>query len=174
MKKLPILCTAILLVLVPVSAALGCQQQPEPTPEPEPTQPAPTIKLAIRNVQLCSHISEEGEYTVQPESTFNRGDTVWLYFEIPGLKAKKVDDKYESCYKVTEFRIYDPDDSIISNIVDIGEDCITADEPPDFIWFKFWWDTETSDAVGQHRWEFVVKDGLSGAIGTGSATFNLQ
>ena len=61
---------ALFLVFVPLISlavwTVGCAQIEAP----------PTLTLAIRNVELCSAVSEEGDYTVQPGATFDRGDDV--------------------------------------------------------------------------------------------------
>ena len=151
----------------------GCVGAPlSPFPLPE-RPPIPT--LAIRNVKLCPFVSEEGEYTVQPGATFDRGDVVWLYFEVPGITAKGVDGKFEVWGKFCELTIYDPDGDIIEHLVDPLEFHYTdLDEAPNFHWFYAYYESGANDAVGQYRFEFTVKDGLSGATGTGSATFNLR
>ena len=143
----------------------GCAQKEEP----------PTLTLSIRNVELCSAVSEDGDYTVQPGATFDRGDTAYLYFEVPGITVKAVDGKFECWTKFSVLKIFDPNGDMIGHMVDFGEfHWVDMDEPPKFGWYCWWYESSTDDEPGQYRFEFTITDELSGATGTGSAYFNLQ
>ena len=168
MKKLIIIITLVMLVSLPLAVVVGCQQQPEQAP---PT----TLTLSIHNIQLCSAVSDDGDYTVQPGATFERGDVVWLYFEVPGMTVKGVGGKFECWGKFKEMKIYDPNGSIIGTALDMGEFHDTdMDKTPDFIWFHAWYETTTHHPTGQYTFEVIVSDELSGAIGAASANFTLQ
>jgi hypothetical protein len=168
MKKPIIIITLVMLVSLPLAVVVGCQQQPEQTP---PT----TLTLSIHNIQLCSAVSDDGDYTVQPGATFERGDVVWLYFEVLGMTVKGVEGKFECWGKFKEMKIYDPNGSIIGTALDMGELYDTdMDKTPDFIWFYSWYETTTHHPTGQYTFEVIVSDELSGAIGTASANFTLQ
>jgi len=168
MKRLIIISAIILLTSVPMAALFSCA-----TTAPGTT---PTVTtLGIRNAKLCSDISEDGDYTVQPGATFDRGDVVWLYFEVPGITIKGADGKFEVWAKFTECTLYDPNGDMIMRVVDVVDyHDATLDEAPDFIWFYAFYESTQGDVAGQHRWEFTINDELSGAIGTGSATFTLK
>lgn len=164
MKKAALLLVFVLLIPLVVWAA-GCAQEEAP----------PTLTLGIRNVKLCSAVSDEGDYTVQPGATFDRGDVVWLYFEAPGITVKGVEGKFECWAKFSELKLFDTSGDMIGHVVDFAEIRYSdLDEPPNFIWFFAWYESTTDDTAGQYRWEFIVKDELSGAIGAGSATFILE
>lgn len=164
MKKATLLLVFLLLISL-VTLITGCTQKEAP----------PTLALGIRNAELCSFVSDEGDYTVQPDATFQRGDVVYLYFEIPGLTVKAVDGKFEIWGKFSELKLFDPNGDMIVRLVDYIEyHDATLDEAPNFGWFYAWYETTEEDIPGQYRFEFMVTDGLSGATGTGSAYFNLQ
>jgi len=164
LKKNALLLVFVLLTSLAVWTA-GCAQKEEP----------PTLTLSIRNVQLCSAISEEGDYTVKPGATFDSGDVVWLYFEARGITVKGVDGKFECWAKFSEVKLFDPRGDMIERAVDISELHDAAlDESPRFIWFWAFYESTAEDMAGQYRFEFTVKDELSEATGTGSATFTLQ
>jgi len=165
MKKALFLSICFLLISLAIWTA-GCGGE----------EASPTVTLGIRNIQSCSSLNTEtGEYTIQPGSTFDRGDAAWLYFEVPGITVKGVDDKFEFWVKFSELKLFNPNGDIIANISDFAEIReVDLDEPPNFVWFYAYFESTSDDPVGQYRWEFVVKDELYEATGTGSATFNLQ
>ena len=164
MKKAALWLVFVLLISLVLWTA-GCPQKEE----------LPTLTLGIRNVELCSAISDDGDYTVQPGATFERGDVVWLYFEVPGMTMKGVEGEFEYWGKFNELKIYDPNGDIIASAVDMGEIHETdVDEMPDFIWFYAWYETTTDDPAGQYTFELTVSDEFSGAIGTASANFTLK
>jgi len=171
MNRAILLSIIILLVFLPVALVVGCQQQPESTP----ATPTPTPTLSIHNIQLCSAISDDGDYTVQPGATFERGAVVWLYFEVPGITMKGVEGEFEYWGKFNELKIYDPNGDIIASAMDMGEIHETdVDEMPAFIWFYAWYETTTDNLAGQYTFDVTVSDELSGAIGTASANFTLK
>ena len=167
----PFILVLFAAVIIPnVGRFIGERQEGETE-----TEAPPTPTLSIRNVELCSAISEDGDYIVQPGAHFDRGDVVWLYFDVLGIAVKRVDDKFECWATFSELKLFDPDGDIIANVLDLFElHDVDLDEPPEFLWFCAWFESVSDDPVGQYRFEFTVKDELSGATGTGSATFDLQ
>ena len=165
----------VFCLLAAISLLPACQGKKGEEEEDE-EEASPTVTLGIRNVQSCSAINTEtGEYTIQPGSTFDRGDIVWLYFEVPGITVKGVEGKFEFWAKFTELKLFDPNGDIVANVLDLGEiHEVDSDEPITFVWFYAWLESTSDDPVGQYRWEFTVEDGLSEATGTGSATFSLK
>ncbi len=142
------------------------------TPQEEEHSP----QLSIRRVELCSDINtENGEYTVQLDATFDHGDTVWLYFEVLGFTIKGVQGKFECWTKFSDLKLYGPGGDRMAHLMNIAEAHETAlDEPPNFAWFYCWYTSEVDDVAGRYRFEFTVEDKLSDATGTGSATFTLK
>ena len=66
MRKLPILCSVSMLLLLPVVSTLGCKPQAEPSPaitepETEPTSP-PTAETAEQHNTRGIALAEEGEH----------------------------------------------------------------------------------------------------------------
>ena len=165
MKKAIFLSICFLLISLAIGTA-GCAGE----------ETSPTVTLGIRNVQSCSGINiETGEYTIQPGSTFDRGDIIWLYLEVPGITVKKVEGKFEFWAKLKELKLFEPNGDIIASLLDFSEIReVDLDEPPNFVWFYASFESRSDAPVGQYRWEFIVKDELSGATGTGSATFSVK
>lgn len=164
MKKAALLLVFVLLIPLVVWTA-GCAEKEAP----------PTLTLSIRGVELCSAVRGDRDYTVQPAATFDRGDTVWVYFEARGITSKRADGKFEVWIKFNDLKLYDPDGDMVVHAVDFAEVHETAlDEATTYGWFYAYYESTADDVAGQYRFEFTVKDELSGATGTGSATFTLQ
>ena len=159
MKKLITVIIFVMSVLLPLAVVVGCQQQPEQT------LPAKSA-LSIQNIQLCSAVSDDGDYTVQPSATFERSNIVWLYFEVIGMTVKGVEGKFECWGRFKEMKIYDPNGSIIGTALDMGEFHDTdMDKTPEFIWFHASYETTTHHPMGQYTVEVIVSDELSRETG---------
>ena len=128
----------------------------------------------IHDIQLCSAIYGEGDYKIQPDAAFNSSDVVWLYCEVHGIRKTAADGKWEYWVKFSELKVYGPDGNMVAENVDVVEIHETLDEASDYVWFGIDIQSPSDAVVGQYRCEFIVKDELSGATGTGSATFTLQ
>ena len=164
MKKPALLLVFVLLMSLVVWTA-GCNEKGA----------TDTLTLSIRGVELCSAVSGNKDYIVQPGATFDRGGSVWLYFEARGIMSRGADGKLEVWIKFSDLKLYEPDGGMIAHVVDIAELHETAlDEAPTYAWFSAHYESEADDILGQYRFEFTVEDELSGATGTGSATFTLQ
>ena len=134
-----------------------------------------TPTLSIRRLEVSSAVSDEGDYTVQPGATFDRGEVVWLYSEVRGITLKASDGKFEYWVKSSSLKIFDPDGNLIAHLVDFVELHETAvDDVPEFLWFGTYYESTADDIAGQYKFELTVKDELSGATATRSATFTLQ
>lgn len=91
------------------------------------------------------------------------------------MAVKQIEDKYECWLEFSHFEIFGPDGDMVEQLVDVGD--IHEDdlpEMPEYIWLWGFFGSRLDDIPGQYRWEFTVRDKLSGAIGTGSANFTLK
>ncbi|MFC1899719.1 hypothetical protein ACFLXP_05270 [Chloroflexota bacterium] len=127
--------------------------------------------ISIRNVEICSDIRSNRDYTVRSDETFYRGEGVWIYFEVRGLTVKEIDDRFDVWIKFGDLKLYNPNNQLIENVVDIVDIHETASEKMSYGWWYAYYDIKQSDVVGQYRFEFTITDGFSGATGTGFATF---
>ena len=155
----PVILIAFLLILHMV----GCKQTE--------TEVSPKDTLLIQNVEICSDVRGDRDYTVRSNATFYRGEGIWIYFEIRGLTVKKIDDKFEIWIKFGDLKLYNPDNRLIEHVVNIVDVHEKTSEKMSYGWWYAYYDIKQTDAVGQYRFEFTITDGLSGAVGTGSATF---
>jgi hypothetical protein len=115
------------------------------------------------------------DYTVQPAATYDRGDTVWLYFEAMGFESRGTSGNTEVWLKFDRLKVYGPDDILLLNLTDIAE-AHSTDLPraPLRSWFNADLTTDTNLEPGQYEFEFTVSCQLSGATGKGSAIFTLK
>jgi len=132
------------------------------------------ITLAIENIKLCSDVRGSRDYTVQPNATFRQGDTVFLYFEATGFKAREVDNKFEVHVKLTDVWLYNPDGSPNFRAENPQEFHDTYEQTPAYAWFHMSWGTYTWTSLGQYKWKFTITDEISGATVTGTAIFDMQ
>ncbi len=163
MKSLVILYLAILIVLLPISLMVGCKQTG--------TEVSLKDTLLIQNVEVCSDVRGDRDYTVRTSAIFYRGEGIWIYFEARDLTVKKDDDKFEIWMKFGDLKLYNPDNQLIEHVVDMVDVHEASLEKMSYGWWYAYYNIEHTDAVGKYRFEFTITDGLSGAIGTGSATF---
>jgi dienelactone hydrolase len=104
MKKLAILCTVILLVLLPATLVVGCQQEAEvspppteeePPPEEVPPPPEETAKaeFQVDSVEIASVAVVEGDPVTVSAIVTNIGETDGVYTAV--LKINRVEDSRE-------------------------------------------------------------------------------
>ena len=95
MKKLVILCTVILVVLLSVMSVVGCQKQPEPTPPP-PSAPSPPpeetgqAEFQVDSVEIPSVAVVEGESVAVSVLVTNIGEADGVYTAV--LKINGVEE----------------------------------------------------------------------------------
>lgn len=130
--------------------------------------------LAIDHVRLCSDIRNVREYTIQPDGIYQRGDTVHVYFEIPGVSASTVDGENEIWIKVSLLKLYDPEDRLVANLADVLSQHI-AYEPlhgAPYMWLYL--DIGYDWTIGQYHAELTVEDGWTGETATETFSFSVE
>jgi len=133
------------------------------------------ISFVVSRIEMCSNVTQQGEYTVQPGATFHVGDTTWIYFEATGFDQRKTDGKYELWVQWRELKFYGPDGNLIGALSDLSElhDTVSIMVPHVSFWFGFG-EAEKTDPLGEYRIEVKVEDKLSGETATESITFVLE
>lgn len=136
---------------------------------------APAAPLNIYSIEFCSEMPQGNrDYSVQPNATYQMSDTIYYYCEVSGATSKRVENGYEIWIKITEFRLFNPEDTMIMNVSEWGEVHETLDHVSEYIWFRFWIQLRAGRLPGQYRIEMVATDMLSGRKGTQTAYFIRQ
>jgi PKD repeat protein len=131
--------------------------------------------FVVSRMVMCSSVTEEGDYTPQPDATYHVGDLSWVYFEITGFEQPKTNGNYEVWVQWREFKLYNPDGTLLAALADVSEMHDTVDRIVPFV--SFWiplGEAESSDPLGEYRVEVTVEDKLAGDTATGSIIFILE
>ncbi len=162
-----ILALGILLV-----SAFACVGGPEATPTPTPT---PTAGLSIENVEICSDVRGDRDYTIRGNGIFQLGDRVYVYFEVFGFRVQSTDGKYEVWFKVSNVELYDPDDELVLSQADLIDLHSTQlEEVPPYVWAEVHFDIEPGEPAGQYRAEITVEDMISGETASTTGYFTME
>lgn len=130
--------------------------------------------VLIGGIQLCSNITG-GKCKLQPKATFDRGDTVYFYFQVfdPTYKVQS-SGRYEVWLMIWG-DLYGPDGNRLPESDIVGWYHKTDLEYPLlYVYSTLNYESKAGDEPGQYRFEFTVTDKISGAEGAGSATFTLS
>jgi hypothetical protein len=135
----------------------------------------PSASLQIDNVEVCSDIRGERDYTVQPGAAFERESKVWIYFEVFGLSALATGETYEVWFRVTEARVYDPNGALYLSGKDLKDYQQTKlEEIPEYSWGTLSFELLPSVSSGQYRLETEIKDIISGETDSFTANFSVN
>ncbi|MFQ5925729.1 MAG: family 16 glycoside hydrolase, partial [Dehalococcoidia bacterium] len=136
-------------------------------------RPTPT-PLSIGAIQFCSEEPQGfGDCTLQPDAIYERGDTVWAYFEVSSFAARRVDDAFEVWISETEAKIFDSEGAVYYQWTDLPEVHETRDSAPE-AWTFWHWTTLSPEAEpGQYRVEVTVKDRLTAETAVQSGYFTV-
>lgn len=130
--------------------------------------------LFIGGIQFCSAVSAGGDCKYQPKATFDRGDTVYLYFQTGDFYTKtRPDGRYE-IWLVFRGSIYGPGGEEIPSFIFFQAHDTDLEYQQLYYWAWIRHNSKADDEPGQYRFEFTVTDMLSGAKGKGSAIFTLE
>lgn len=124
---------------------------------------------------MASDVTEQGKYTVQPGAAFHVGDKTWVHFTVIGFEQPKTNGNYEVWVQWREFKLYNPDGTLLAALADVSEMHDTVDRIVPFV--SFWiplGEAESSDPLGEYRVEVTVEDKLAGDTASGSVTFVLE
>ena len=131
--------------------------------------------FVVSRIEMCSNVTQQGEYTIQPGATFHIGDTAWVYFEVTGFNQRKTDGNYELWLQWRELKLYAPDGNLMVALTDMYElhETVSIMAPNAYFWFGFG-EAERTDPLGEYTVEIKVEDKLSGETATESITFILE
>ncbi len=135
----------------------------------------PSASFRIDNVEVCSDIRGERDYTVQPGAAFEPESKVWIYFEAFGFSAQATGDTYEVWFRTTEARVYDPSGSLYlsgENLKDYHQTELEA--IPEYSWGTLSFEILPSAPSGQYRLEAEIKDIISGETDSFTITFSVK
>jgi PKD repeat protein len=131
--------------------------------------------FVVNRIEMCSDVTDEGDYTIQPDATFHVGDFAFVYFEVAGFDQQKTDGIYESWVKWQQVRLYDPNGKMLLDLSDVYEVHETYNTYYQFIWFRFpIGEAEPTDPLGEYKVEVKLEDKLSGVTAAESITFILE
>src|SRR4030043_1117431 len=89
-----------------VTVVVGTGRQSGAMPGGTPSVPG---IIQIENVEICSGVLGDRDYTVKPDAVFDVGDTVWIYFEAYNLDWSYSGGTYEVWYRTDSVDVYAPD-----------------------------------------------------------------
>ncbi len=131
--------------------------------------------FVISLIVMASDVTEQGEYTVQPDATFHVGDKTWVHFTVIGFEQRKTDGKYEIWVQWQQLKFYGSDGNLMGALSDISELHDNSDAIVPSLSFWMWTgEAESSDPLGEYRVEVTVEDKLAGDTASGSITFILE
>ena len=133
--------------------------------------------FTVSRLVMCSDVTDEGDYTPQPDATYHVGDPAWIYFKVTGFEERKADGDYEFWLQWQSLRIFNPDGSLLVDLTGLV-DRHGTDPPPVLgdvwsAWFSLG-KAESTDPLGEYRVEVKVVDKLTGDMATESTTFVLE
>ncbi len=131
--------------------------------------------LAISLFEVCSEVTDEGDYTIQPDATFHAGDNACIYFEVTGFENEEDFVGYRIKVLWEKIEIYGPDGELMWSELNVNEINVVSRYLSTYV--SFWYcfgKADSSDPLGEYRVEVEVKDELSGETTTKSITFFLR
>lgn len=112
-------------------------------------------------------------YTPQPDASYGRGDSIWLYFEVDGLTASQSGDGYTPEF-TQALTVTGPDgEQVLTEEFDY-EPQISSESQLDAIYVTNDITLPEGAAAGDYRVEFDLTDELAGASVSESASFTLD
>jgi len=130
--------------------------------------------LNIEHLRLCSAIRGVRDYTIQPDSAYQLGDRVWVYFELPGISVGGVEGEHEIWVKVSRLKVYDPQGRLLVNVADVLSEHFPYELLGGIPYLYLWLDIGEDWIIGQYRVEVTVEDGWTGGAVTESFNFSVK
>ena len=128
---------------------------------PGGTPSVPSI-IQIGNVEICSDVLGDRDYTVKSDATFNPGDSVWIYFEAFHLDWNYSGGMFEVWYRADNVDVYAPDGELYMTVTSPFDFHQTGlDKVPEYLWGALYIDLPSSSPEGQYKVELLFSDVLS-------------
>ncbi len=158
MKKAFIIPMIIALLVATMAGGVACAEK----------------EFTLSEITFCSkEPAGEGDYEVQPNATYEVGDTIWMYLEVSGFENEKLDGEYEF-YVNLALTVLDANDNIMDYWATFDEAHETDSEVTDLIWWSLGiYGTEVYDP-GKYTISIDAKDKISGETKNVKGDFSLE
>lgn len=141
--------------------------------KPGGTPSLPSV-FHIGNVNICSDVRGDRDYTIRPDAIFAPAERVWIYFEALALSWNASNSTYEVWYRVTNVQVYGPDGGLyMSGTSPVDFHRPQLDTVPIYLWGALYVDLAGSPA-GYYRAELAFQDVLSGETDSITVYFNVS
>ena len=125
--------------------------------------PSTPSAFQIGNVNICSDVRGDRDYTIRPDAAFNPGERAWIYFEAFSLEWNPSNSTYEVWYRVTDVKVYGPDGGLyMSGTSPVDFHRTQLDTVPNYLWGALYVDLLPGAPSGYYRAELAFQDVLSG------------
>lgn len=125
--------------------------------------------LYVTDIIFCSDIRSDQDYDIQPNATYDSGDTVWMYYETSNFDAEHKDGIYDVWLKYS-LKVFDNDNNIVYEDLDWNEFHENDTYIPSSIWLRGGLDS-SGYQKDQYKVETTVKDVISGESKTNIGYF---
>lgn len=112
-----------------------------------------------------------GEYTEQPDATYARGETLWLYVELDGLAGEPVDDGVQIDLEQV-LRLEHEEHGQISETPDVRDDVLQSNQLERFS-VQNGFEIGSQFATGEYTLTMSFTDNVSETSATESGTFHV-
>ena len=155
-----------------VTVVLNEGEQSSAMPGGTPSQPS---VFHIGNVNICSDVRGDRDYTIRPDAAFAPGERAWIYFEASSLEWNASNGTYEVWYRVTDVKVYGPDAQLyMSGISPVDFHRTQLDTVPNYLWGALYIDLLPGAPAGQYKAELAFEDVLSGETDSITVYFSVQ
>ena len=137
--------------------------------------PSTPSAFHIGNVNICSDVRGDRDYTIRPDAAFYAGERAWIYFEASSLEWNVSNGTYEIWYRVTDVKVYGPDGQLyMSGTNPVEFHRTQLDTVPYYLWGALYVDLLPGASAGQYKAELAFQDVLSGQTDSITVYFSVQ
>ena len=137
--------------------------------------PSTPSAFKIGNVNICSDVRGDRDYTIRPDAAFAPGERAWIYFEASGLSWNASNSTYEVWYRVTDVKVYGPDGGLyMSGTSPVDFHRTQLDTVPNYLWGALYIDLLPGASVGQYKADLAFQDALSGETDSITVYFSVS
>ena len=155
-----------------VTMMLSEGEESSALPGGTPSQPS---VLHIGNVNICSDVRGDRDYTIRPDAVFDTGERAWIYFEASSLEWSASNGTYEIWYRVTDVKVFGPDGQLYMSGTNPADFHRTQlDIVPNYLWGALYVDLLPGASAGQYKAELAFQDVLSGQTDSITVYFSVQ
>ena len=137
--------------------------------------PSTPSAFQIGNVNICSDVRGDRDYTIRPDAVFAPGERAWIYFEASDLSWNASNSTYEVWYRVTDVKVYGPDGELyMSGTSPVDFHRTQLDAVPNYLWGALYVDLLPGASVGQYKADLAFQDALSGETDSITVYFSVS